>query len=114
MVVLIQSQPRPPLFERVLSSQWGTQPVSRLDDTTAVSHVRGRAREVMSGVETAPAALEGDATQLQRTQYTKETRRFEKNGKLFTRMILPTADCREGYASVAAQVVQAYAVPTAA
>ena len=34
--------------------------------------------KVMSGVETAPAALEEDATQLQRTQYTKETRRFEE------------------------------------
>ena len=65
--------------------------------------------KVMSGVETAPAALEGDATQLQRTQYTKETRRFEKNGKLFTRMLPATADSRDGYASVAAQVIQAYA-----
>ena len=63
--------------------------------------------KVMSGVETAPAALEEDATQLQRTQYAKETRRFEKNGKLFTRVLLATADSRDGYASVAAQVVQA-------
>ena len=40
---------------------------------------------VMSGVETAPAALEEDDTQLHRTQYAKETRRFEeKNGKFFT------------------------------
>ena len=34
--------------------------------------------KVVSGVETAPAALEEDATQLQRTQYAKETRRFEE------------------------------------
>ena len=65
--------------------------------------------KVMSDVETAPAALEEHATQLQRIQYTKETRRFEeKNGTLFTRMLLATADSRDGYASVAAQVVQAY------
>ena len=44
-----------------------------------------RLGKVMSGVETAPAALEEDATQMQRTQYAKETRRFEeKNGKFFT------------------------------
>ena len=49
--------------------------------------------KVMSGVETAPAALEEDATQLQRTQYAKETRCFEeKNGKLCTRMLLATAE----------------------
>ena len=66
--------------------------------------------KVMSGVETAPTALEEDAPQLQRTQYTKETRRFEeKTGNLFRRMLLATADSRDMYASVAAQVVQAYA-----
>ena len=66
--------------------------------------------KVMSGVEAAPAALEEDATQRQRTQYAKETRRFdEKNGKLFTRMLLATADSRDGHASVADQVLQAYA-----
>ena len=32
--------------------------------------------KVMSGVETAPAALDEDATQLQRAQYAKESRRF--------------------------------------
>ena len=31
------------------------------------------------------------------------------NGKLFTRLLLATADCREGYARVPAQIVQAYA-----
>ena len=65
--------------------------------------------KVVPGMKTAPAALEEDATQLQRTQYAKETRRFEKNGKLFTRVLLATADSRDGYGSVAAQVVQAYA-----
>ena len=66
--------------------------------------------KVMSGVESAPAALEEDATQLQRAQYAKESRQFEeKNGKLFTRIFLATADCRQGYAFFAAQVVQAYA-----
>ena len=93
MVVLIQSQHVLPFSKRVLSFQWGTQPVSRLDDAAAVSHVRGRAREVMSGVETAPAALEEDATQLQTTQYAKQTRRVEENnGKLFPRMLLATAE----------------------
>ena len=66
--------------------------------------------KVMSGVETAPAALDEIGTQLQKTQHAKECRRFdEKKGKLFTRMLLATAYCRDGYASVAAQVVQAYA-----
>ena len=66
--------------------------------------------KVMSGVETAPAALEEDATQLQRAQFAKKTRRFEENnGKLFNRMLLATADSREGFGSVAAQVVLAYA-----
>ena len=66
--------------------------------------------KVMSGVETAPAPLEEAATQLQKTQRSKECRRFdEKNGKLFTRMVLATANCRDGYASVAVQVVLAYA-----
>ena len=60
-------------------------------------------------METAPAALEEDATQLHRTQYAKATRRFEaKIGKLFTRMLLVTADSRDEYASVADQVVQSY------
>ena len=69
-----------------------------------------RLGKVMSGVETAPAALEEDATQRQRTQYAKETRRFEeKNGKLFTRILLAMADSRDRNASVATQVVQAYA-----
>ena len=49
--------------------------------------------KVMSGVETAPAALEEDATQLQTTQYAKQTRRVEENnGKLFPRMLLATAE----------------------
>ena len=66
--------------------------------------------KIMSGLKTAPAAPKEDATQVQKAQYSKESRRYdEKNGKLFTRMLLATADCREGYASVAAQVVQAYA-----
>ena len=49
--------------------------------------------KVLSGVETAPAALEEDATQLQTTQYAKQTRRVEENnGKLFPRMLLATAE----------------------
>ena len=66
--------------------------------------------KVMSGLQTAPAAPEEDAPQVQKEQYAKESRRFdEKNGKLLTRMLLATADCHVGYASVAAQIVQAYA-----
>ena len=65
--------------------------------------------KVLSGLETAPAAPEEDATQVQKAQYAKESRRCdEKNGTFFTRMLLATADCREGYAGDAAQVVQAY------
>ena len=47
--------------------------------------------KVMSGEET--AAIEEDATQLQRAQYTKESRRWyeERNGKLFTTMLRYTA-----------------------
>ena len=49
--------------------------------------------KVMSGLETAPAAPEEDATQVQRAQNAKKSRRFEeKNGKLFKRMLLATAD----------------------
>ena len=49
--------------------------------------------KVMSGLETAPAAPEEDATQVQRAQNAKKSRHFEeKNGKLFTRMLLATAD----------------------
>ena len=52
-----------------------------------------RLGKAMLGVETAPAALEEDTTQMQRTQYAKETRCFEeKNGKLCTRMLLATAE----------------------
>ena len=66
--------------------------------------------KVMPGLETAPAAPGEDATQVQKARYAKESRRYdEKNGELFTGMLLATADCREGYASVAAQAVQAYA-----
>ena len=47
---------------------------------------------------------------MQRAQFAKESRRFgEKNGELFTRMLLATAGCCEEYASVVVQVVQAYA-----
>lgn len=49
--------------------------------------------KVMSGVATAPVALEEDATQMQRKTYGEDNRRFEeKNGKLFTRMMLVTAN----------------------
>ena len=59
----------------------------------------------MPGLETALAAPE-DASQAQRAQFAKESRCFEeKHGKLFTRMLLATADCRDGYNSVPAQVV---------
>ena len=33
--------------------------------------------KIMSGVETAPAAMEESATQLQKTQHAKECRRFD-------------------------------------
>ena len=110
-MVLIQSQPCPPLFEKGYSPFNGepNQYPGWMTLQRSLMYEDGLGK-VMSSVETAPAALEEDATQLQRTQYAKETRRFEeKKGKLFTRMLLATADSRDGYASVAAQVVQTYA-----
>ena len=66
--------------------------------------------KVMSGLETAPAAPENGAAQVQRTQYAQESRRFEeKSSKLLTRLFIATADCRDDYESVPAQIVLAYA-----
>ena len=45
----------------------------------------GRLGKVMSGVETAPAAMEEAATQLQKTQHAKECRRFDENNGIFLR-----------------------------
>ena len=60
----------------------------------------------MSGLETAPAAPAEVAIQVQRAQYAKESHCFEeKHGNLFTRMLLATADCRDGYNSAPAEVV---------
>ena len=64
---------------------------------------------VMHGDETAPAALEEDATSAATTAYRKALHKFkEKNGKVFTRLLLATSDCPEGYSSPASQVVQSH------
>ena len=39
--------------------------------------------KVVSGIEAAPAALEEDATKLQRVQYAEESRRFEEKSVSF-------------------------------
>ena len=64
---------------------------------------------VMHGDETAPAALEEDASSAATTAYRKALHKFkEKNGKVFTRLLLATSDCPEGYSSPASQVVQSH------
>lgn len=63
-----------------------------------------------AGLETTPAAPEEDATQVQRAQCAKESRRHEEeSGTLFSRILLATGDCREGYAYVCSHAVQEYA-----
>ena len=65
---------------------------------------------VMSGVETAPAALTAGASEEDITAHVVSVNTFkEKNGKLYTRIRLATSNCAEGYSSVASQVVQTFA-----
>ena len=66
--------------------------------------------EVMFGVETAPAALTAGASEEDITPHAVSVKTFkEKNGKLYTRILLATSDCAEGCSSVAPQVVQTFA-----
>ena len=63
----------------------------------------------MSGVETAPAALIAGASEEDITANAVSVNTFkEKNGKLYSRILLATSDCAEGYSSVASQVVQTF------
>ena len=65
--------------------------------------------KLMSGVETAPAALTAGASEEDITAHAVSVSTFkEENGKLYTRILLATSDCA-GYSSVASQVVQTFA-----
>ena len=68
-------------------------------------------RKVMSGVETAPAALTAGVSEEDITaHHAVSVNTFkEKNGKLYTRILLATSDCAEGYSSIASQGVQTLA-----
>ncbi|CAB1099484.1 unnamed protein product [Ectocarpus sp. CCAP 1310/34] len=63
---------------------------------------------VMSGAEKAPTVAE-DADAATTATYERKLQKFqEKNGKLYTRLLLATSDCPEGYSSPASQVVQSF------
>ena len=69
--------------------------------------------KVMPGTETAFAALADDTTgdvAAQEAAALAAALAFkEKNGKLYTRLLLATSDCPEGYSSAASQAVQCFA-----
>ena len=53
----------------------------------------------MCGSETAPEAPRESSSEAAR-QFAKEKQDFvEKNGKLYTRLLLATSDCSDGFAS---------------
>ncbi|CAB1115932.1 unnamed protein product [Ectocarpus sp. CCAP 1310/34] len=62
---------------------------------------------VMSGAEIAPAPLPAGATDTQIAGHEKIALKFkEKNGNVYTRLLLATSDGPDGYSSPASQVVQ--------
>lgn len=62
---------------------------------------------IMSGVETAPGPLTAGATDEAAAGHRKAVLKFtEKNGKLYTRLLLATSDGPDEYTSPASQVVQ--------
>lgn len=66
--------------------------------------------KIMSGAETAPDEPEESAAAAAVTTYQQRLAQFkEKNGKLYTRLLLATTDSPQGYSSPASQVVQSYA-----
>ena len=65
---------------------------------------------IMTGETTAPAAPEANTSEAQMRSYNRALSDFhQKNGKLFTRLLLATSDNAEGHASVPAQIVLAHA-----
>ena len=65
---------------------------------------------IMSGAETAPETPQVGAGEVELTAHRKTLLKFhEKNGKLYTRLLMATSDGPEGYSSPASQVVQQYA-----
>ena len=65
--------------------------------------------KVMSGTETAPAALADGSPGNVAAQEAAALALKEKNGKLYTLLLLATSDCPEGYSSAASQLVQSFA-----
>ena len=101
MVVLMQSQPCPPLFENDIPHSTGS-PTSIMVGLHYSVRCCARVEfaRYMSELETAPAAPNEHATQVRRVQFAKERRCFgEKGGELFTQILLETAD--HGYDRVA-------------
>ena len=65
---------------------------------------------IMSGAETAPETPQAGAGEEELTAHRKTLLKFhERNGKLYTRLLMATSDGPEGYSSPASQVVQQYA-----
>ncbi|CAB1110564.1 unnamed protein product [Ectocarpus sp. CCAP 1310/34] len=65
--------------------------------------------KILSGAETAPNPLEEGATSAAAFAHERAILNFqEKNGKLYTRLLLATSDGPDGYSSPASQVVQQY------
>ena len=65
--------------------------------------------KVMSGTETIPAALADSTPGNVAAQEAAALALTDKNGKPYTRLLLVTSDCPEGYSSAASQVVQSFA-----
>ena len=65
--------------------------------------------KVMSGTETAPAALADGSPGNVAAQEAAALALKEKNGKLYTLLLLATSDCPEGYSSAVSQIVQSFA-----
>ena len=63
---------------------------------------------VMAGTETAPAALTDGTPGNIAAQETAALAFKEKNGKLYTRLLLATSDCPQRYSSATSQVVQSF------
>ena len=65
--------------------------------------------KVMSGTKTAPAALADGTPGDVAAQEAAALAFKEKNGKLYTQLLLATSDCPEGYSSAVSQIVQSFA-----
>ena len=104
---LLSHQPPP---ERICSFWRKSGALSWLGATLLISLMyEAGLGKVMSGTEAAPAAL-ADGTPVNVAAQEAAAFAFkEHNGKLYTRLLLATSDCPEGYSSAASQVVQSVA-----